>query len=177
MVGKSSVMPAGPKPGPWASGAGAKARSRTTRGSRVRGVIPYTRLVLSKMKPARWALAYSRRFTVPPRLCSTSCRELVRPSTPASTLGFAAASITQSAAGSVSRSLAARRSPWKSFTPRRRRASRLASLPGRMKLSNPQMVWPAPRSAKVRASVLPTKPQMPEMRMRTARVRRKTGPR
>ena len=39
--------------------------------------------------------------------------------------------------GNGSRSLAARRSPWKSFTPMRFSSARLRSLPGRMKLSKP----------------------------------------
>ncbi len=60
----------------------------------------------SRTKPARWRRQYSRRFTVPRRLCSRSWRLLVAPSTPARTFGVAAASITTSAAGRVSKSLA-----------------------------------------------------------------------
>jgi hypothetical protein len=46
-------------------------------------------------------------------LCSINCRLLVFPSTPASTLGLAAASITQSAGGSELMSLALRISRWR----------------------------------------------------------------
>ena len=67
------------------------------------GGIEYTRLVLSITKAARWRRQYSSIFTVPSRLCSTSCRLDVRPSMPASTLGLAAASSTTSTAGSVSK--------------------------------------------------------------------------
>jgi hypothetical protein len=70
-------------------------------------------------EPARRLLQYSSRLIVPRRLCSTTCRELERPSTPAITLGFAEASITQSAGGRASMSLAARTSPWTSLIPRR----------------------------------------------------------
>ena len=95
-----------------------------------------------------------------------SWRELVWPSTPARTLGLAAASMTQSTAGRVSRSLGARRSPWKSLTPIFFRASRFDSLPGRMKLSKPKREWPAPDSASEPARVLPTKPHTPEIKIR-----------
>src|SRR5260221_12811996 len=60
--------------------------------------IEYTRLELSRIKPAFRARQYSRVFSVPRRLCSTSWRLLDRPSTPASKLGFAAASMTHSTA-------------------------------------------------------------------------------
>ncbi len=75
---------------------------------------------------------------MPSRLCSTSCRLLVRPSTPASTLGLAAASMTHSASGSASKSLAARWSAWNSRPPSRFSSARFVSLPGRMKLSKPK---------------------------------------
>ena len=48
---------------------------------------------------AHGACRYSSMLTVPSRLCSISWRLLVLPSTPASTLGLAAASITQSTGG------------------------------------------------------------------------------
>ena len=82
------------------------------------------------MKPAPCCLQYSSTLTVPTRLCSMSWRLLLCPSTPASTLGLAAASITQSAGGSASKSLArARRRAGRSMPSRCRRA-RFVSLPG-----------------------------------------------
>src|ERR1035438_5403370 len=119
------------------------------------------------MNPARWRLQCSSRLTVPPRLCSTSWRELERPSTPAMTVGFAAASTTQSHAGRASTSLAARASAWTSFIPRRFRSARLASLPGRMKLSNPETSWAPPCAASARAIAFPAKPQIPDISIRT----------
>src|ERR1039457_4299700 len=106
-------------------------------------------------------------LSVPTRLCSTSCRGLESPSTPARMLGFAAASITQSLAGRASMSLAARASPCTSLTPRRFRSARFPSLPGRMKLSKPEISYPGPCAASARAIALPAKPQIPEMSMRT----------
>src|SRR5208283_3796953 len=119
------------------------------------------------MNPARTRLQYSRRFTVPPRLCSTSWRELERPSTPAMTLGLAAASITQSDGARESTSLAARASPWTRRIPSRFSSDRLTSLPGRLKLSKPLTACPLPRPASARAIALPANPQIPEISMRT----------
>src|ERR1700679_381812 len=119
------------------------------------------------MNPARTRLQYSRRFTVPRRLCSTACRELDSPSTPARTLGFAAASISQSQAGRASISLADRMSPCTRRIPRRLSSARFASLPGRMKLSRPDISCPLPWAASARAIALPAKPQIPEIRIRT----------
>ncbi len=73
--------------------------------------IEYTLLLLNSRSPAFERRQYSSTFSVPTRLCSINCRRLVLPSTPASTLGLAAASITQSAGGSRSRSLDMRTSP------------------------------------------------------------------
>src|SRR5580658_8155339 len=119
------------------------------------------------MNPARFLLQYSSRFMVPPRLCSTTCRELERPSTPASTLGLAEASMTQSQGARASMSLAARTSPCASRIPRRFSSARFPSLPGRMKLSSPQISYPRPCAASARAIALPAKPQIPEIRIRT----------
>src|SRR5215472_6235795 len=74
-------------------------------GNEVSAATEYTRLELNKMRPALRCLQYSSRFTVPHRLCSTSWRLLDLPSTPARTLGLAAASRTQSADGKDSKSL------------------------------------------------------------------------
>ncbi len=84
------------------------------------------------MKPARWALQYSRTLIVPVRLWSTSSLELVLPSTPASTLGLAAASTTKSAAGSAAMAAASRRSAVRTLMPSFASGAVLVSLPGRM---------------------------------------------
>jgi hypothetical protein len=94
----------------------------------------YTRLLESSRSPARCALQNSSTFTMLARLCSNSCRLLTLPASPASTLGLAAASITQSAAGRTSKSLAWRMSPWMNLTPRFRSRTRLISEPGRMEV-------------------------------------------
>ncbi len=57
---------------------------------------------------------------------------------------LAAASITQSAAGRLSRSLAARMSPWTNSIPSLRRRARLVSEPGRIRLSRPRIARPSP---------------------------------
>ena len=131
--------------------------------------------MLSKTKPTPCRRQYSSMLTVPNRLCSTSCRGLVRPSTPARTLGFAAASTTQSTRGSDSKSLAILMSPWMTVTPSWRRARRLVSLPGRLRLSTPKSVCPAPLSTQVRASVVPAKPHTPEIKMRMVLGLRRDG--
>ena len=77
------------------------------------------------------------------------------PCTPASTLGLAAASMTQSAAGSVSRSLAVRMSPWMKFTPSVRNRRRLVSEPGRIRLSIPQIERPRGAPAGIRQGHCP----------------------
>src|SRR5919108_4454100 len=95
----------------------------------------YTRLVLSIINPAEDLLQYSNKLSVPTRLCSTSCRLLVTPDTPAKTLGLAAASITQSTGDNDSRSLGFRMSPCLATTPLWLRARRLTSPPGRPRFS------------------------------------------
>jgi hypothetical protein len=100
---------------------------------------------------------------VPKRLCSISCRVLERLSKPAKTLGFAAASITQSAADKFSTSLAQRMSPWMTPMPSRLRF-RFASLPERIKLSTPKTSASSFAALIRLARALPTKPQIPVMR-------------
>src|SRR5665213_2425973 len=104
-------------------------------------------------------------LTVPQKLCLSNWRELVLPSTPASTLGFAAASITYSAAGKVSKSDALRTSAWMIFTPSFASSRRFSSLPGRMKLSTPVICKFSADASSARASVLPANPQMPVLRI------------
>ena len=90
-----AVRPAGSGP----SSSARTRRSPPARGTPASGCIAYTRLVLSITRAARCARQYSSTLIVPTRLCSTSWRLEVRPSRPARTLGFAAASTTTSAAG------------------------------------------------------------------------------
>lgn len=99
----------------------------TCNGSDASAAIEYTRLLLRNANPAWNRFEYSRTFTSPARLCSKS-RRLVDPFwTQPSTLGFPAASITQAAGGSASKSLAWRASPCTSVTPSFRRRPRLVS--------------------------------------------------
>src|SRR5215831_504706 len=99
----------------------------------------YTRLVLSIINPAEHLLQYSNTLTVPSRLCSINCRLLVASDIPAKTLGLAAASITQSTADSDSRSLGFRMSRCCTTTPCCMSARRFSSLPGRLRLSTPNI--------------------------------------
>ena len=133
VVAKVSSSPAAVRPaGSFAAGSGTKASAFTLTGRAASGAMEYTRLVESRMKPAWCTLQYSSRCTVPSRLWSTSSRELVLPSTPASTLALAAASITKSAAGRAAMAAASRRSAVRTRAPRRSSGARLVSLPGRM---------------------------------------------
>src|SRR5580704_245975 len=133
-------------------------------GKDVSAGMEYTRLVLISSRPALWILQYSNTFTTLPKLCSINCRLLKPVWRPASTLGFAAASITQSTAGSDSKSLGMRISPCVSATPASRRRARFNSEPGRMRLSIPRIESPSRRSNSPSASELPTKPQIPVIR-------------
>src|SRR5579871_3147857 len=116
------------------------------------------------MAPALQRRQYSSVLTTLQRLCSTSCLLVDFPSTPASTLGLAAASITHSASGNISRSLAIRRSPWKSFTPAALSRVRFVSAPGRARLSTPKISTSLRRSRRDRTKLLPTNPQIPVIR-------------
>ena len=99
------------------------------------------------------------------RLCSTSCRELAGPETPARTLGLAAASTTKSTAGNASMSLISRTSPCVSLTPSRPSSRRFNSLPGRPEVIQSEEVCLAPDADHAWASVEPTNPQAPVIRI------------
>ena len=143
----------------------ANARSRTRSGSAANASTEYTRLLLKSTRPAPCRLQYSSVLSVPARLCSINWRLEDLPSTPASTLGLAAASITQSAGGRVSKSAALRTSPCHTRMPAQRSRSRFCSEPGRMKLSMPKISTPPARSARLSASVLPANPQIPVIKI------------
>src|SRR4029077_12001252 len=162
VVGKTSVIPLAVTPGseiPLMRGTNAWVL--ISRGNLINEESEYTRLVLSMINPAEDLLQYSNTSTVPSRLCSISCRLLVTSDIPAKTLGLAAASITQSTAGSDSRSLGFRMSPCRTTTPSSIRARRFSSLPGRLRLSIPSIWSPSRLFNNSRANVLPTKPQTP----------------
>src|SRR5439155_14038367 len=86
---------------------------------------------------------------------------LVCPMTPASTLGFAAASMTPSTLGSDSKSLGFRRSPCRKRMPCSFIVCRFCSLPARLRLSKPKTSTPSTRRFSSPASSLPTNPQTP----------------
>ena len=77
------------------------------------------------------------------------------------------ASITASMGGMASRSLAKRISPWRILIPRALSSARFVSLPGRMKLSIPRISKSTRCANNALASVLPTNPQMPVIRILT----------
>jgi hypothetical protein len=108
---------------------------------------------------------YSSTFTRLARLCSNNWRLLKRCPEARQHAGLAAASITQSAAGKGSKSLARRISPWMNFTPMRRSRTRLISEPGRWRLSMPAMERPSRRSRSASATALPANPQIPVIRI------------
>ena len=80
---------------------GTKPSFTTSIGALASAAIEYTRLVLSSTSPPAERLQCSNTLMVPNRLCSTSWRLLTCPVIPASTLGFAAASITQSTVAEI----------------------------------------------------------------------------
>jgi len=83
----------------------------------------------SRISPAPSRRHFSRRFSVPPGCAATSGR--VPPDTPASTLGFAAQSITQSTRGSSARILVVADIAVKTRSRAARSNGRFVSLPRR----------------------------------------------
>ena len=73
-------------------------------GSCARSGMEYTRLVLSKMKPVRCFFCVLQQVQGSLEIVLNELAAAERPSTPAGTLGLAAASMTQSGAGRLSKS-------------------------------------------------------------------------